>query len=76
MAAGDLLGEDNRAIDRDFEDATRGLHETDLGLGKGFFQLGGQTGRPGLVVSNDAILDGYAHGSLGPGKFALCWGES
>jgi hypothetical protein len=63
MATGGLLGEDGDAVHRDLEHAPRGFHETDLGIGKGLLQLGGQTGRPGLVVSNDAVLDGDAHGA-------------
>lgn len=56
-----LLGEDRRAIQADVEDAAGGLNQAYFSIGKGFLQLGGQTGRPGLVVSNDAILDGDAH---------------
>ena len=76
MTAGDLLGEDDGAVHIDFEDTTRGLHETHLSLGKGLFQLGGQTGRPGLIVSDDAILDGYAHGSPVRENPPIRWGES
>ena len=63
VAAGRFLGEYDGAVHRDLEHATGGLHQAYFRLGIGCLQLGGQTGRPGLIVSDDAEFDRYAHGS-------------
>ncbi len=61
MAAQGLLGEHQPPIHPDLEHPARGLDEFDLGIRECLFELGGQTGRPRLVVSDQAVLDGNAH---------------
>ncbi len=55
------LGKQQIAIHHDLEHTARGLQQENFAVGIGLFQLGGQTGRPGLVVSDDAELDGQFH---------------
>jgi hypothetical protein len=56
-----LLGEDQLAINHDFEQAAGGLHQTHLDLGERLLQFSRQTGSSGLVISNNAVLDGHMH---------------
>jgi len=49
------------AVHFDVEDTAGGLDELYLRVREGAADLGRQTGGPGFVVSNDAVLDGYAH---------------
>ena len=51
------LREDQRAVNGDFEDTTRGRHHGDIDTRKGFLELSRQPGSSGLVVSLDAELD-------------------
>jgi hypothetical protein len=57
------LGEYQLAVDANLKDPTRRFHQLELGGGKVLLQLGDQTGRPGLIVSDDAEFDGEEHGS-------------
>ena len=66
VSASGFFGEDQLTVDGYLEQAAGGLDETDLCFGKGLLQLSRQTGSSGLVVSNDTILNGYAH--LGTGS--------
>jgi hypothetical protein len=66
MASDGLLREDEAAVNRHVEYAARRLDGADFGIGKGLLQLSRQTGGSGLIVSNDAILDGDEHGLVPP----------
>jgi hypothetical protein len=57
-----LLGEDAAAVQFDLEHAARRLDQPDLRLRERRANLGRQTGSPRLIVSDDAELDGHAHG--------------
>jgi hypothetical protein len=57
-----FLGEDTAAIQLDFEHPARRLDQPDFCLRKRHPNLGRQTGGPRFVVSDDAELDGHAHG--------------
>jgi hypothetical protein len=57
-----FLGEDAAAIQLDFEHPARRLDQPDFCLWKHHLDLGRQTGGPGFIVSDDAELDGHAHG--------------
>ena len=59
-----LLGEDQLAVDLDLEHAAGRGDQPDLGVGEGLLQLGRQTGGPGLVVSDDAVLDRHRMAAL------------
>ncbi len=59
-----VLREDALAVDSDVEDAAATADQLDLGLGMTALQLGLQTGGPGLVVSNAAVLDDDLHGAI------------
>ena len=61
MPAAGLLGEDQLAIYRDFEQAAGGLHQPDVDVRVRLLQLSRQTGSSGLIVSNNAVLDCYMH---------------
>jgi len=61
VSAHGLFGEYALALHFDVEDPAGGLDELDLRVRKGAADLGRQTGGPGFVVSNDAVLNGYAH---------------
>jgi len=65
VATESLLREQQLAVHAHLEDATGGLLELVLGIGPSLLQLGHQTGGSGLVVSNDAIFNAYAHGRDG-----------
>lgn len=51
------LFEDRLAVARDLEPSPARRLELDVGVGKNRPELGRQTGGPGLVASNGAILD-------------------
>ena len=61
MPAERLLGERQTAVDRHLEHPARRLHELDGRLGEPLPDLRRQTGGARFVVSNDAVLDRYAH---------------
>ena len=61
MATQCAFGENEHAILRDFEHSTTPLQQLDGRVRKSLLNLGSQTGRPGLVVSNDAIADSDVH---------------
>jgi len=61
MAFEFLLGKDEITVDCDLKHTTGGLRQANFAVGIGLFQLGGQTGRPGLIVSNNAELDDHFH---------------
>ena len=58
-----LLGEDQFAVEAHLKDPATGGDHLHLGIGELAAQLGGQTGSPGLVVSDDAVLNGDMHGA-------------
>ena len=64
MAFEFLLGKDQITVDGDLKHTPGGLRQANLAFGIGLLQLGGQTGRPGLIVSNDAELDDHFHAFL------------
>ena len=55
------LREDEIAVDHDLEQTPGRLHELHLGIRVFLFDLRRQTGGPGPVVSDDAILDADSH---------------
>jgi hypothetical protein len=57
-----LLGEEGTPIHLDFKYPARRLDQLDFRLRERRPNLGRQTGGPWLVVSDDAELDGHAHG--------------
>lgn len=59
-AAHFLLREDLPAVNRDDEIAAPALEQFGIGV-KFILQLGGQTGRPGKVVSLHAVFNGDMH---------------
>jgi hypothetical protein len=61
MALEISLGKDQIVVHGDLKHTARGLRQANFAVGISLFQLGGQTGRPGVVVSNDAELDGHFH---------------
>jgi hypothetical protein len=60
------LGEDFCSVHRYLKDAAAAPVQPDVGVGKFTLELGGQTGRPRLVVSNDAERDVDSHDSVAP----------
>ena len=56
-----LLGKNHISVHGDLEHTTGGLRQANFAVGIRLLQLGGQTGRPGLVVSDYAELDCYFH---------------
>lgn len=64
VSASGFFGEDQLPVDGYLEQAAGGLDETDLRIGKGLFQLSRQTGSPGFVVSDNAVLDRHMHGPM------------
>jgi methyl-accepting chemotaxis protein len=64
MAAGAQLREHQRPIHRDLERPARRVDQAHLGAREGVPQLGRQTGGPGMVVSDDAVLDTDPHAAL------------
>jgi hypothetical protein len=71
-----FLGENHGAVHGDLEDAARSFHQAHLGFGECLLQLGGQTGRPGLIVSDDAEFDDNSHGGHPLMRLETGWGES
>jgi hypothetical protein len=61
MAFEFLLGKDEIAVHCDLKHTAGGLRQANFTVGIGLLQLGGQTGRPGLIVSDDAELDDHFH---------------
>jgi hypothetical protein len=61
MPADRLLREHQDAIDDHVEDAAGRLDQRDRRVGIDLRELGDQTGRPGLVVSDDAVGDRDLH---------------
>ncbi len=61
-----LLGEHELAVNHDLEHAARRLDELHSGLRVRPLDLGRQTGGPGLVPSDDAVLDAHPHGTSLP----------
>ncbi len=61
MAAGLRLLEDRFSVRYHLEAPTLGWNQFDLSVGEIHLELGGQTGRPGLVASISAVLDGDVH---------------
>jgi hypothetical protein len=76
MSADCFLGEDEGAIDRNFERAPRRLLEAELRARNRFLELGYQTGSPGSVVSDHAVFDGDMHGDEPIPNPSLCQAES
>lgn len=62
-----LLGEHELAVDGNLKESPGRLHQPDLGIGVGLLQLGRQTGGPGSIVSDNAVLDNHMHGAT-PGR--------
>jgi hypothetical protein len=58
-----FFGEDQRFVGPDFKYAPQTLDQFGIGS-KSLFEVGRQTGGPGLVVSGDAVFDGEVHGDL------------
>ena len=56
-----LLGEDQPRIEHDLKQSPGRLDELDIGMGKRRAEFGRQTGGAGLIVSDDAVLDGNTH---------------
>jgi hypothetical protein len=56
-----LLGEDPAPVDFDLERAARRLDQLYVRVRVVLADFSRQTGSPGLVVSNDAVLDRYTH---------------
>jgi hypothetical protein len=61
MAFEFLLGKDHVTVDCDLKHTAGGLRQANFAVRIGLLQLSGQTGRPGLIVSNDAELDDHFH---------------
>jgi hypothetical protein len=65
MPAHRAFGKNQLPVHRDLEGPAGGFPEFDLRLGKVLLELGGQTGRPWLITSNDAVFDADMHGRRG-----------
>jgi hypothetical protein len=63
VSASGFLGEDQLTVYGDLEQAAGGLDETDLRIREGLLQLSRQTGSPGFVVSDNAVLNRHMHGA-------------
>ena len=61
VTSGLELREDQLAVERNFERTTRAMHQLHGGIGKPPLDFGRQTGGPGFVVSNYAVLYGDLH---------------
>jgi hypothetical protein len=57
-----FLGEDHNAVAIHLEYTAASLEQLDCRSGKGFANLGRQTGSPRFVVSDDAVPDRDVHG--------------
>jgi hypothetical protein len=62
-----MLGEDQRAVHLDVEDAAAPADQLGLGT-ESALKVGRQPGGPRMIVSRHAVLDGDAHAPL---RFAL-----
>jgi hypothetical protein len=62
MPPAGLLGEHQRSIPEYFESAATRGQQVDLRVGVRSTNLGGQTGRPGFVVSHRAVFNVDMHG--------------
>lgn len=67
MAAGAQLREHQRPVHRHLEGPARRVDQMHVGAREGLPQLGRQTGGPGMVVSDDAVLDTDPHAVLPQG---------
>ena len=76
VSADCFLGEDEGAVDRNFERAPGRLLEAELRVRNRFLELGYQTGSPGSVVSDYAVFDGDMHGDEPIPNPSLCQAES
>jgi hypothetical protein len=61
MPAQRPLGKHQLPVHRHLEGAAGRFLEFHLQPGKLLLELGGQTGRPGLIASNDAVFDSDLH---------------
>ena len=61
MPAQGELREDHRTVDAYLESTSRAMDQLDRHLGKLRLDLGRQTSGPGLVVSDDTILNSDLH---------------
>jgi hypothetical protein len=61
MTADGFFGKDQLSVDRNFEYPAGGLNQAHFGTRKDLLQLSRQTGSSGLVVSNNAVLNGHIH---------------
>ena len=61
MAPGFRLLENRFVVHEHLEPSTLGRNQLDIGLRIMLLELGGQTGRPGLVTSKGAVLDRDFH---------------
>ena len=68
VPADGLLGKHDDLILGDLEDPAGGLHQAHLRVGIRPLDLGGQTGRPWFVVSDDAISDREMHDGVSAGE--------
>ncbi len=59
-----LLGEHEPAVDAHLESTSSALDEPHFRVGVVRLDLRRQTGGSRLVVSNDAVFNGYAHGRI------------
>jgi hypothetical protein len=76
VSADCFLGEDEGAVDRNFERAPGRLLEAELRVRNRSLELGYQTGSPGSVVSDHAVFDGDMHGDEPIPNLSLCQAES
>jgi hypothetical protein len=61
VATGSFFGKDQLAIGGNLEYTAGRLDQTDFRAGEYLLQLSRQTGGSGLVVSDDAVLNGHIH---------------
>ena len=64
MPADTAFRKNQHPVDGHLESAAGRFPEIHLRLGKCLLELGGQTGRPRLVASNDAVFDADVHESM------------
>ena len=70
MSPGFRFLEDRLSVRHDLEPSTLGWNQLDVRVRVMLLELGGQTGRPGLVASIGAVLDGDFHFFLRVGACA------
>ena len=63
MSPSGFLGEDQLTVYGYLEQAAGGRDQTDLRIRKDLLQLSRQTGSPGFIVSDNAVLDRHMHGA-------------